>query len=80
MVFSAKLYDLPFRNARGGGVTTPPPGRSCYEKWPGRARVNDVLTIEGERSSNGSGTLRMRSAAALDSPYIYQRYGRPKLV
>ena len=42
LVISAKLYDLPFRNARGGVVTTPP-GRSCYEKWPGRARVNTPI-------------------------------------
>ena len=42
LVFSAKLYDLAFRNARGGVVTTPPPGRSCYEKWPGRARVKSI--------------------------------------
>ena len=40
LVFSAKLYDLPFRNARGGVGTTPPPGCPCYEKWPGCARVN----------------------------------------
>ena len=24
----------------GEGRNNPPPGRSCYEKWPGRARVN----------------------------------------
>ena len=33
----------------GGVVTTPPPGRSCYEKWPGRARVNKYIFSEGEQ-------------------------------
>ena len=49
-----------FETPGGGVVTTPPPGRSCYEKWPGRARVKT-----GSESSRRRCLISQRTAATL---------------